>query len=81
MSDRTMRFAFDSEIGPLISVNSGIPQGSPISPIMFLIYLQHIFQTLDHWPEIELINYINDITLITGSSCARTNGIRLQLAV
>src|SRR5277367_1940300 len=81
MSDRTMRFTFDGEIGLLINVNSGIPQGSPISLIMFLIYLQHIFQTLNHWPEIESMSYIDDIALITGSSCARTNGIRLQLAV
>jgi transcriptional regulator of nitric oxide reductase len=48
---------------------------------MFLIYVQHIFQTLDHWPEIDLMSYIDDIALVTGSSCARTNGIRLQLAV
>src|SRR5258708_3082055 len=81
MSDRTMRFAFDSEIRPLISINSGYPQRSPISPIMFLIYVQHIFQALDHSPEIKSISYIDDIKLITESPCARTNGIRLQLAV
>src|SRR5258708_33505956 len=28
MSDRTMRFAFDGEVGSLISINSGCPQGS-----------------------------------------------------
>jgi hypothetical protein len=43
-----MRFAFDGEIGLLISINSGISQGLPILPIIFLIYVQHIFQTLDH---------------------------------
>jgi hypothetical protein len=77
MSDRTMRFAFDGEVGPLISVNSGTSQGSPISPIIFLIYLQPIFQALGYWPEIEAIAYINDIIIVTGSTCARTNGIRL----
>jgi hypothetical protein len=81
MSDRTMRFAFDGEIKPLISVNSGTPQGSPISPIIFLIYLQPIFQALGYWPEIEAIAYIDDIIIVTGSTCARTNGIRLQLAI
>jgi hypothetical protein len=76
-----MRFVFDGEIGPLININSGISQGSPVSPIIFLIYLQHIFQALDHWPEIKSMSYMDDITLITGSLYARANGIRLQLAV
>jgi hypothetical protein len=77
MNDRTMRFAFNGEVGPLINVNSKISQGSPISPIIFLIYLQPIFQALGYWPEIEAIAYIDDIIIITGSTCARTNGIRL----
>jgi hypothetical protein len=77
MSDRTMRFAFDGEIEPLISVNNGTSQRFPISPIIFLIYLQPIFQALNYWPEIEAIAYIDDIIIVTGSICARTNGIRL----
>jgi hypothetical protein len=76
-----MRFAFNNEIGPLISVNSETPQGSPISPIIFLIYLQPIFQALGYWPEIEAIAYIDNIIIVTGSTCARTNGIKLQLAI
>jgi hypothetical protein len=76
-----MRFAFDGEVGPLINVNSKTPQGSPILPIIFLIYLQPIFQALGYWPEIEAIAYIDDIIIVTGSTCARTNGIRLQLAI
>jgi hypothetical protein len=81
ISDRTMRFAFDGEVGLLINVNSGIPQRSPISSIIFLIYLQPIFQALDYWSEIEAIAYIDDIIIVTGSTCARTNGIRLQLVI
>jgi hypothetical protein len=72
-----MRFAFDGEVGLLINVNSEIPQGFPISPIIFFIYLQPIFQALGYWPEIEAIVYIDDIIIVTGSTCARINGIRL----
>jgi hypothetical protein len=39
ISDRTIRFAFNSEISVIIRVNDGIPQGSPVSFIMFLIFI------------------------------------------
>jgi hypothetical protein len=81
MSDRTIRFAFDSEISTIIGVNDGIPQGSPVSPIMFLIFIQHVIGALEHKNEIITLSYADDLTIITESSCARTNSIRLQLAL
>ena len=81
MSDRAMRFAFDGEVGPMIEVNSGIPQGSPVSPIMFPIFLQHILKKLDQWRDVEIISYVDDIAIVAESSCARINGIRIQLAM
>jgi hypothetical protein len=39
MSDRTIRFAFDGEISAMIGVNDGIFQESPVSFIMFLIFI------------------------------------------
>jgi Reverse transcriptase (RNA-dependent DNA polymerase) len=77
MSDRTIRFAFDGEISAIIGVNDGIPQGSPVSPIMFLIFIQHVIGALKHRNEIVTFNYVNDLAMVTESSCARTNSIRL----
>jgi Reverse transcriptase (RNA-dependent DNA polymerase) len=81
MSDRTIRFAFDGKISAMIGVNNGIPQESPVSPIMFLIFIQHVLGALKQTNEIVTLNYANDFALITESSCARTNSIRLQLAL
>jgi Reverse transcriptase (RNA-dependent DNA polymerase) len=81
MSDRTIRFAFNSKISIIIGVNDGIPQGSPVLPIMFLIFIQHVIGTLKHKNEIITLNYVNDLAMVTESSCARTNSIRLQLAL
>ena len=81
MSDRTIRFAFDSEISVIIGVNDNISQGSPVLPIMFLIFIQHVIGALEHKNEIVILNYVNDLTIITESSCARINSIRLQLAL
>jgi hypothetical protein len=79
MSDRTIRFAFDGEISAIIGVNNDIPQGSPVSPIIFLIFIQHVLGALKQTNEIITLNYANDFALITESLCAKINGIRLQL--
>jgi hypothetical protein len=81
MSDRTIRFAFDSEISAIIGVNNNISQESPVSPIMFLIFIQHVLRALKQTNEIVTLSYANDFAIVTESSCARTNNIRLQLAL
>ena len=43
MSDRKIALAFDAETGPETAIEVGIPQGSPISPILFLIYIRFLF--------------------------------------
>jgi hypothetical protein len=77
MSDRTIRFAFDGKISAMIGVNNSIPQGSPVSPIMFLIFIQHVIGTLKQTNEIVTLSYANDFAIVTKLSCAKTNSIRL----
>jgi hypothetical protein len=81
MSDRTIRFAFNSEISAIIGVNDSIPQKSPVSPIMFLIFIQHVIGALKQTNEIITLSYADDFTIVTKSSYARTNSIRLQLTL
>ena len=40
MSNRQTTLAFDGEESPVFPVLTGIPQGSPLSPILFLFYMQ-----------------------------------------
>jgi hypothetical protein len=77
MSDRTIRFVFNGEISVIIGVNDSIPQGSPVLPIMFLIFIQHVIGVLEYRNEIITLNYADDLAMVTESSCARINSIRL----
>ena len=43
LSDRQIALAFDTEISLMSPLEIGIPQGSPISPILFLIYIRFLF--------------------------------------
>ena len=77
ISDRTIRFAFNSEISVIIEINDGISQKSPVLPIIFLIFIQHVIGALEYRNEIITFNYVNDLAMITESSYARINSIRL----
>lgn len=43
-TNRTVQIRLDGEIGPPQNVNCGLPQGSPISSILFMLYMSPIFR-------------------------------------
>ncbi len=73
--------AFDSEISNPVSINTGIPQGSPVSPILFLIYLSQLFKSnAKKLVSVRLISYIDDIAIVVSSKNIRQNCRLLQNA-
>ena len=44
LSDRYTQFFIDNKPSPLIKINSGVPQGSSLSPILFITYVSNIPQ-------------------------------------
>ncbi|RDL32487.1 uncharacterized protein BP5553_08943 [Venustampulla echinocandica] len=61
LSNRQLRLAFDGQIEQFAALNTGIPQGSPISPILFLIYIRGLFTGI---VTARPLSYIDDIALI-----------------
>ncbi|RDL42413.1 uncharacterized protein BP5553_02392 [Venustampulla echinocandica] len=61
LSNRLLRLAFDGQIEQFAALNTGIPQGSPISPILFLIYIRGLFTGI---VTARPLSYIDDIALI-----------------
>ena len=58
-------------------INAGIPQGSPVSPIFFLIYIRDLFNQIDGFQ----LSYIDDILITTSSTSIIKNVKILQQEV
>ena len=77
LSDRKIQLAFDGCIQPSqVDIDIGIPQGSPISPILFLLYVRDIVAE----GEFQL-SYIDDFCIAVTSNSARKNCTQLEAIV
>ena len=47
MTDRRVRLVLDGEVGDPNAVDTGVPQGSPAAPTLFVTYLSGIFDTVE----------------------------------
>lgn len=71
LANRQLRLSFDGQLEGFSEIDTGIPQGSPISPILFLIYIRDLFPRLSS--SIRVISYIDDIALVTSSTSLKKN--------
>jgi hypothetical protein len=63
----------------LRAINTGIPQGSSVPPILFLIYLRPLFDVINkHHPNIGCSSYIDDIGLILSGKSQNGNAEHLN---
>jgi len=81
MSNRLIKLAFDGQSDQLQPVETGIPQGSPASPILFLLYLTPLFNQLKlRYKSIGCPNFIDDISLVATNKTVALNIIELENA-
>ena len=76
IEDRLLHLSLDGETEKFSKIEVGIPQGSPISPILFLIYTRDLFTKLD----VQRLSYIDNICLITESIPIQKNVRTLEQA-
>ena len=61
----------------MINIKIEIPQGSPISPILFLIYIKYLFIKRSNTSE-RILSYLDDIRLVVSSKSIEENCQLLQ---
>src|SRR5438552_9137110 len=77
MNNRYIQLAFDGNKQEKTRVEIGIPQGSPISPILFLIYIKDIFPEINSM-QIRSSSYVDDIGLVASSESIKENCLILE---
>jgi hypothetical protein len=81
LANRTTALSFDGYTDIQCPINTGIPQGLPASPILFLLYLCPLFDALKTaHPTLWAPSYINDITLVIYGRTCEDNACTLEKA-
>jgi hypothetical protein len=72
MSNRYIQLAFDGEKSERTIIETDIPQRSPVSSILFLIYIRFLFKETDNI-KIRIPSYLNDIVILVKSDTLENN--------
>src|SRR5947207_4150474 len=79
MQGRRTKVAFDGYESEWVQTNSGIPQGSPISPILFLFFISELLEGMkDVESETLGFGFVDDTNIITWGDSAQENCTRLE---
>ena len=81
LNKRSTTLLIDNETTPAYQLTAGVPQGSPLSPILFLFYNSPLLVALDQ-PRQRLhpLGYADDVNLLTYDETAEANCKRLEQA-
>ena len=80
LEDRTAVLKFDDEMTKLIPIKVGVPQGSPLSPILFIIYITSLYENLGSVAGLLVVGFTDDTNLLSFAWDVQVNQRRLQQA-
>ena len=65
LTDRKVQPVIDGHNNQERSIETGIPQGSPVSPILFLIYISRVFDKVTEVnPHLMSLSFVDDLGFI-----------------
>ena len=69
LTDQKIQLVIDGHDNKEREVEIGIPQGSPVSPILFLIYIRGVFDKISEISRgVTSLSFMNDLGFIASSS-------------
>lgn len=80
LEGRTARLSFDGEDSEPLSVRAGVPQGSPLSPILFLLYITSLYEALSTNPRLLVVGFADNTNLMVFGRTIEGNCRQLEEA-
>ena len=81
LSKRVAILYFDGQQTDDIPVAAGVPQGSPLSPILFILYIASLYQDLkEAHPLVSIVGFANDMNLLAFRKSSTANTQQLEKA-
>ena len=80
LTGRTTKIIIEGYESESIPTPTGIPQGSPLSPILFLFFISELLETFDDSQDTIALGFVDDTNLITWGNTAAENCTRLNQA-
>ena len=71
LTSRSTTLTFDGKDTKRLHMPAGVPQGSPLSPILFILFITLLFRLLKKQEGIIGIRYADDINLLAPSRIAK----------
>lgn len=81
LTDRRVQLVIDGHTGNNRPIQTGVPQGSPVSPILFAIYLSGVFSAVENQvPGIVATSFADDCGFMVEAGSIPEVAIKLQEA-
>lgn len=64
-SERRAMLSIDRRTGETHDIQAGLPQGSPVPPVLFILSMSAIFSWLEErHPNMQAISFVDDMSLV-----------------
>lgn len=81
LTDRESTLCFDGQTAQPTAVKTGVPQGSPLSPVLFILYIASLYKQLkEKHPHLTLVGFADDTNLLAFGQRPEANIQQLKAA-
>ena len=81
LTDREAALYFDGQTAALTTVYVGVSQGSPLSPILFILYIASLYKLLkEKHPYLAIVGFSDDTNLLAFGRKPEVNVRQLEAA-